>query len=59
MLGNEVEGSVLGVRLAHQDAAIAQTCVPLVALKGKSYRLRERGSGVVPAAQAPSLRSSA
>ena len=40
MLGNEVEGSVLGVRLAHQDGAIAQTCVPLVAINGPSYRMR-------------------
>jgi DNA replication protein DnaC len=30
----------------------------MVTLKGKSYRLRERGSGVVPAAQAPRLRLS-
>jgi hypothetical protein len=30
-----------------------------VALKGKSYRLRERGTGIAPAAQAPSLRDSA
>ena len=31
----------------------------MITLKGKSYRLRERGPGVVPAAQAPSLRDSA
>ena len=31
----------------------------MIALKGKSYRLRERGLDVVPAAQAPSLRDSA
>ena len=30
----------------------------MITLKGKSYRLRERGLGVAPAAQAPSLRSS-
>ena len=28
----------------------------MVALKGKNYRLKERGAGIVPAAQAPSLR---
>jgi DNA replication protein DnaC len=28
-------------------------------LKGKSYRLRERGTGPAPAAQAPGLRPSA
>jgi hypothetical protein len=31
----------------------------MVTLKGKSYRLRERGLGVVPAAQTASLRDSA
>ncbi len=31
----------------------------MITLKGKSYRLRERGSGVVPATQAPALRASA
>ena len=31
----------------------------MVTLKGKSYRLRERGLGAVPAAPAASLRSSA
>ena len=34
-------------------------CVPLVTLKGKSYRLCERGLDVTPAAQAPSLCHSA
>jgi hypothetical protein len=31
----------------------------MITLKGKSYRLRERGLDVTPAAQAPSLRDSA
>jgi DNA replication protein DnaC len=31
----------------------------MVTLKGKSYRLRERGAGVVSAAQTPALRASA
>jgi hypothetical protein len=31
----------------------------MITLKGKSYRLRERGLGVAPAAQTPSLRDSA
>ena len=59
MLRNEVERGILAARFAHQDAAVAQTCVPLVTLKGKSYRLRERGLDVAPAAQTPSLRDSA
>jgi hypothetical protein len=31
----------------------------MITLKGKSYRLRERGLAVAPAAQAPSLRDPA
>jgi DNA replication protein DnaC len=31
----------------------------MVTLKGKSYRLPERGTGIAPAAQAPPLRGSA
>ena len=31
----------------------------MITLKGKSYLLRQRGVGVVPTAQAPSLRDSA
>jgi DNA replication protein DnaC len=31
----------------------------MITLKGKSYRLRERGAGITPAAQAPPLRGSA
>jgi DNA replication protein DnaC len=31
----------------------------MVTLKGKSYRLKERGAHVAPAAQAPPLRGSA
>jgi hypothetical protein len=31
----------------------------MITLKGKSDRLRERGTGIAPAAQAPSLRDSA
>ena len=31
----------------------------MIVLKGKSFRLRERGLDVAPAAQAPSLRDSA
>jgi len=30
----------------------------MVTLKGKSYRLRERGTGTAPAVQAPGLRPS-
>jgi hypothetical protein len=30
--------------LERQNAAVGQTCVPTVTLKGKSYRLRERAA---------------
>ena len=58
--GFEQWGDILG------DAMIAAALIDrlvhhatLVTLKGKSYRLRERGLDVTPAAQAPSLRDSA
>jgi len=51
ILGDAMVAAALIDRLVHHAT--------MIALKGKSYRLRERGSGVVPAAQAPSLRSSA
>jgi hypothetical protein len=44
----------LGLVRAHverQNAAVVQTCVPTVALKGKSYRLRERGTTSATAAE--------
>jgi IstB-like ATP binding protein len=53
-------GEILG------DAMVAAALIDrlvqhatIVTLKGKSYRLRERGSGIVPAAQTPPLRGSA
>jgi hypothetical protein len=42
MTGCPVELSVRGAHLAHQNAAVVQACVPLVALKGDSYRLRDK-----------------
>src|SRR4051812_29462457 len=51
ILAAAIAAAALIDRLAHHA-----TMIPL---KGKSYRRRERGSGVAPAAQAPSLRDSA
>ena len=58
--GFEAWGEILG------DAMVAAALIDrlvhhatMITLKGKSYRLRERGLDVVPAAQAPSLRDSA
>jgi len=50
ILGDAMVAAALIDRLVHHAT--------MIALKGKSYRLRERGSGVMPAAQAPSLRDS-
>ena len=54
------DGTQVGVRLV--AAALIDRLVhhaTMITLKGKSYRLRERGLDVTPAAQAPSLRDSA
>ncbi len=51
ILGDAMVAAALIDRLVHHAT--------MVTLKGKSYRLRERGAGIVPAAQAPSLRDSA
>ena len=50
ILGDAMVAAALIDRLVHHAT--------MITLKGKSYRLRERGPGVTPAAQAPSLRSS-
>jgi DNA replication protein DnaC len=51
ILGDAMVAAALIDRLVHHAT--------MVTLKGKSYRLRERGAGVVPAAQATPLRGSA
>ncbi len=51
ILGDALVAAALIDRLVHHAT--------MVTLKGKSYRLRERGTGVAPAAQAPGLRPSA
>ena len=51
ILGDAMVAAALIDRLVHHAT--------MVTLKGKSYRLRERGAGVVPAAQASPLRGSA
>jgi hypothetical protein len=50
ILGDAMVAAALIDRLVHHAT--------MITLKGKSYRLRERGLDVAPAAQAPSLRSS-
>jgi len=51
ILGDAMVAAALIDRLVHHAT--------MITLKGKSYRLRERGLDVVPAAQTPSLRDSA
>ncbi|MCL4291203.1 MAG: ATP-binding protein [Thermoleophilia bacterium] len=51
ILGDAMVAAALIDRLVHRAT--------MIVLKGKSYRLRERGVDVAPAAQAPSLRDSA
>jgi IstB-like ATP binding protein len=51
ILGDAMVAAALIDRLIHHAT--------MLTLKGKSYRLRERGTGVAPAAQAPPLRDSA
>jgi DNA replication protein DnaC len=51
ILGDAMVAAALIDRLVHHAT--------MIALKGKSYRLRERGQAVAPIAQAPSLRDSA
>ena len=63
IIGNrsfEKWGEILGDVMA--AAALIDRLVyhaTMITLKGNSYRLRERGQGVVSAAQAPSLHDSA
>jgi DNA replication protein DnaC len=51
ILGDAMVAAALIDRLVHH--------AEILSLKGKSYRLRERGASVAPAAQAPPLRGSA
>ncbi len=51
ILGDAMVAAALIDRLVHHAT--------MIALKGKSYRLRKRGLDVAPATQAPSLRDSA
>ena len=51
MVRSPIQLGVRLARLAHQNTAVVQACVPLVALKGDSYRLRDKGLGARPGAQ--------
>ena len=51
ILGDAMVAAALIDRLVHHAT--------MIGLKGKSYRLRERGQGVVPAAQIPAAPAAA
>ncbi len=59
---NQLEAELRRLERYQVAAALIDRLVhhaTMITLKGKSYRLRERGLDVVPATQAPSLRDSA
>ena len=41
--------------LERQNAAVVQTCVPTVSLKGDSYRLKDKDLGSPPPAKTPEI----
>jgi hypothetical protein len=50
MVWPAVELSLIRADLERQNAAVVQTCVPTVSLKGDSYRLRDKDLGARPGA---------
>jgi len=46
-----IQLSVSRTHLAPQNAAVVEACVPLVSLKGDSYRLRDKDLGARPGAR--------
>jgi hypothetical protein len=42
MVRPPIQLGVRQARLAHQNATVVQTCVPLVTINGPSYRLKGR-----------------
>jgi hypothetical protein len=55
MTGCPIELSVGDAHLAHQNAAVIQACVPLVNLKGDSYRLKDKDLGSRPPGKTPEI----
>ena len=53
--GIPIQLDVLATHLTRQDAAVAQGCVPLVNLKGDSYRLKGKDLGFPPPAKSAEL----
>ena len=50
-----VQLGVRGAHHGHQNAAVVQTCVPTVNLKGDSYRLKDKDLGSPPPAKSPEI----
>jgi hypothetical protein len=55
MIRPAIQLSVLRAHLARENAAVVQTCVPLVMLKGDSYRLKDRDLAGRPPAKDPEI----
>jgi hypothetical protein len=51
MVRSPIQLGIRRARLAHQNTAVVQACVPLMALKGDSYRLRDKDLGARPGAE--------
>ena len=51
MIRPSIQLSVLRADLEGENAAVVQTCVPTVALKGDSYRLRGKREEVLTGAK--------
>ena len=49
MVRSPIQLGVRLARLAHQNTAVVQACVPLMSLKGDSYRLKDHDLGARPA----------
>jgi hypothetical protein len=50
-----IQLSVIHADLARENAAVVQACVPLVSLKGDSYRLRGKDLDARPTARPPEI----
>jgi len=55
MVRSPIQLGVRLARLAHQNTAVVQACVPLVALKGDSFRLKDKDLGSRPPGKTPEI----
>jgi G:T-mismatch repair DNA endonuclease (very short patch repair protein) len=55
MVRSPIQLGVRLARLAHQNTAVVQACVPLMNLKGDSYRLKDKDLGSRPPGKTPEI----